>query len=97
MKITIEVDENCIEEEVVIRCNKISDTVSQIQRSVSELVSSGAKITLYKDKKAYYIPMQEILFFESDGNLICAHTAEDSFVAKYKLYELEKISLLRVS
>ena len=91
MKITVELDENCIEEEVVIRCKELNDTVSQIQKSITDIASQDTKITLYRDKTEYYIPLKDILFFESDGNIICAHTVEKTFITKYKLYELEKM------
>ncbi|MCR5738171.1 MAG: LytTR family transcriptional regulator [Eubacterium sp.] len=91
MKITVELDENCIEEEVVIKCKELNDSVNQIQRAITEIASQESKITLYRDKTEYYIPIKDILFFESDGDIICAHTKEKTFISKHKLYELEQI------
>ncbi|MCR5736277.1 MAG: LytTR family transcriptional regulator [Eubacterium sp.] len=91
MKITVELDENCIEEEVVIRCKELNDSVNQIQRAITEITRQESTITLYRDKTEYYIPIKDILFFESDGDIICAHTKETTFITKYKLYELEKM------
>lgn len=34
MKITIEMDENCIEEEVVIRCREMNEDILKIQKGV---------------------------------------------------------------
>lgn len=91
MKITVEINENCIEDEVVIRCSEINETVSRIQKAVADVTKKDAKIKLTKGNKEYYIPIDEILFFESADNVICAHTVADIFMTKYKLYELEQI------
>lgn len=91
MKITVEINENCIEDEVVIRCREINETVSRIQKAVTDVSRKDAKIKLTKENKEYYISIDEILFFESDEEGISAHTVEDIFLTKYKLYELEQI------
>lgn len=91
MKITVEISENFIEDEVVIRCREYSDMVNRIQRAVGDVTTKETKMELFQDNKEFYIPIEEILFFESDGDVICAHTPSDIFVAKHKLYELEQI------
>ncbi|MFQ9514633.1 MAG: LytTR family DNA-binding domain-containing protein [Eubacterium sp.] len=91
MKITVEINENCIEDEVVIRCHEVNDMVNRIQRAVSDITKKETKIRLIKGNKEYYISIDDILFFESDDSIICAHTISDIFVTKYKLYELEQI------
>lgn len=43
---------------------------------------------------------EDILFFETDGGMIYAHTVDDVFQTKYKLYELEELlprTFLRIS
>lgn len=91
MKITVEISENCIEDEVVIRCHEINDMVNKIQKAVAEVTTKETKIELFQNNKEFYIPIEDILFFESDGDVICAHTPSEIFVTKYKLYELEQI------
>lgn len=91
MKITVEVNENCIEEEIIIRCREMNETISNIQKAVADVTKQDVKIRLTKENKEYYISIDEILFFESDDSGICAHTASDIFVTKYKLYELEQL------
>lgn len=91
MKITVEIDNNYIEDEVVIRCREINDTVNQIQRAISDVTTKDNKMELFQENKEFYIPMEDILFFESDGDVICAHTLSDMFTTKYKLYELERM------
>lgn len=44
MKVKIEVDENFIEEEVVIRCNALSAQVQAIQKAVGEIYQTKYKL-----------------------------------------------------
>ncbi len=99
MKIRIEMVEPG-EEEIILRVSELNETVGRIQKSVSEITSGKSALTLYKNDTQYYIELNQILFFETTGNSICAHTAKDFFTSKNKLYELEEIlpsSFMRVS
>lgn len=91
MKIRIEIDESLREEEVIIRSRALDERVQSIQAAVDDAVSSRRKMTFYKGETEYYLPLSEMLFFETDGNEIYAHTAGDSYRIKYRLYELEEI------
>lgn len=48
MKIKIEIDESLQEDEVLIRCRGLTDEVTQIQKSVSDVVNAGQKYVFYK-------------------------------------------------
>lgn len=91
MKITVEIDENYIEDEVVIRCREVNDMVNRIHKAVSDITKKETKLSLIKENKEFYISIEDILFFESDDSIICAHTVSDIYMTKYKLYELEQI------
>lgn len=91
MKITVEINENIIEDEVLIRCREYGEMVTKIQKAVADVTTKETKMELYQNNKEFYIPIEDILFFESDGDVICAHTSNDIFVTKYKLYELERL------
>lgn len=91
MKIRIEIDDNLIEDEVVIRCSNLTDQIASVQRAVSDVVNASRKFTFYKDSTEYYLELDEILFFETGDNGISAHTRDDIYQTKYKLYELEDI------
>lgn len=91
MKIQIEIDENIIEDEILIRCHSISDTISKIQKAINDISSSAQKFVFYKGNTEYYLPLDEILFFETESGQINAHTKTDIYQTKYKLYELEDI------
>jgi DNA-binding LytR/AlgR family response regulator len=90
MKIRIEVDPSIIEEEVIIKCNELNDDVKEIQAELNELLADKSQIVFYRDDQEYYISLHDILFFETDSSGVTAHTVDNIYTVKYKLYELEK-------
>lgn len=91
MKIRIEIEENLTEDEVIIHCSDLTEEVAKIQKAVSEVINASQKFVFYKGATEYYLALDEILFFETDENGISAHTKDDIYQTKYKLYELEDI------
>lgn len=91
MKIKIEIDEGLQEDEVLIRCRGLTDEVAQIQKSVSDVVNAGQKYVFYKGTTEYYLQLDDILFFQTEGDVIHAHTKDDIYETKYKLYQLEEM------
>lgn len=91
MKVVINVDENCIEDEVVITCRRLDENIMNIQKNINNLNNQSLTLELMKEGKEFYIDVQEILFFETDNDTVMAHTANDIFITKNRLYELEKI------
>ena len=91
MKIKIEVDESINENEIIVRCKELNDEISQVQKALNEIVSKSNQIIFYKGDTEYFFSLDNILFFETEGNSINAHTATDVFIVKYKLYELEEV------
>lgn len=91
MKIRIEIEDSLEEEETVIRCRDISSEVLAVQKALASVLGRSQTFVLYREDREYYIPLEEILFFETSGDGICAHTADQIFQTKYKLYELEEM------
>ncbi len=91
MKIRIELDDNLTEDEVIIRCSSLTKEVQDVQRTVSDMITEKRNFVFYKEDTEYYLPLETILFFETEEKGICAHTVEDVFFTKYRLYELEEI------
>ena len=91
MKIHIEIDETIKEEEVVIRCNSFDENVQNIQKVLNSLDISARQLSVFKHDTEYFLSLKDIIFFETSGNIVVAHTANDMFETKYKLYELEDI------
>jgi len=100
MKVKIEIDSALEETEVIIRCNRLDNSVINLQDSIMEQGGGRRCISLHKGETAYYVPMEEIYFFETEGKQIQAHTADNVFETLYKLYELEEMlpaGFMRVS
>jgi DNA-binding LytR/AlgR family response regulator len=91
VRIRIEVVDDLTEDEVLIRCSRVNDTVNKIHHFILEQSQSGSKLIFYKQNQEFYILLEEVLFFETDGEQVYAHTKNDSYRIKYRLYELEEI------
>lgn len=97
MKVRIEFEPELEENEILIRCKKLDETTQKIQQSIADIIAAESCWTFYKtDQKKgdtpteYFLPLEQILFFETSQSGISAHTAEDMYETKYKLYELEE-------
>ena len=90
MKIRIEVDNKINEDEVIIRCSELNEDVKNIQIMFNDMMLHKKRIIFYRGDTEYYLSLEEILFFETEENGICAHTIDNIYNVKYKLYELEE-------
>lgn len=87
-------------EEVIIRCRQITPQIEQIARQFDQADQQRHGPTYFKGDKQFYLSLDEILFFEADDERVFAHTANDSFETRMRLYELEAIlpgSFVRIS
>ncbi len=89
MKVRIEIDKTLVEDEVIIQCRQLNDPIQNIQRFIVREDSSPECMMLKKGMTHYYIPLKDILFFETSEREIKAHTAESIFMTDLRLYELE--------
>lgn len=90
MKIRLELDGSITEDEVVIRCRTLSGEVQMMQKTLADLAARNQRFVFYKGDKEYYLPLEDILFFETEGKVIFAHTGDEMYQVKYRLYELEE-------
>lgn len=100
MKVKIEIVEGLEEEEVVIRCENLNDSVISLQNYLSKQNNGKRCLLLVDGGTDFFIPMEDIYFFETEGREIRAHTADKIFSCGYKLYELEEMlpgSFMRIS
>lgn len=91
MKIKIEIDDNLTEEEIVIRCRTLNEDVLSIQKNISEAINTRMQLNVIKGDAEYYITLEEILFFETDGSMVAVHTKGQIYETKLRLYELEEM------
>lgn len=91
MKIRIEISPEVTEQEVVIICNRIDESVTSLQNVLLNIGDTRHKFSFCKDETEFILNADDVLFFETADNAVWAHTANDQFEAKYKLYELEQL------
>ncbi len=89
MKVQIECDSGAEELQVLIRCRELDDQVKEIQQALSIIGKYRQQFVFYKGDTEFYMPLNEVLFMETDGNAIQVHTRDDIYQTRYKLYELE--------
>lgn len=100
MKVKIEIEEGLKEAEVIIRCGALNDAVVSLQNYISKQNDGKRYLSLTSGETEYYIPLEDIYFFETEGREIRAHTADRLFFCGYRLYELEELlpgSFMRIS
>lgn len=89
MKFRIEIEDGLKEEEIIIRCSGINQEIQRIQKAISDSITQ--QLLVYQGNTEFYLAPEEILFFETEGATVNAHTVENQYQVKYKLYELEKL------
>lgn len=100
MKVQIEIDESLPEEEVIIRCRQVDERILKLQTAVLQASAREIYLTLKKGETSYFVSLSQILFFETEGKTVQAHTASMLYQTEYKLYELEELlpgSFMRIS
>lgn len=100
MKIVLEISDAIQEDEIIFRCKNMTDDLLEIQRLIQDSMSKKKEIAVYSHDNEYFLSLNEVLFFETSGRTIIAHTKDKSYTVKYKLYELECIlpdSFVKVS
>ena len=100
MKVKIEIQDNLTEDEVIIRCARINESVLKLQSIMEEIESNTKSLVLTRGETDYFVPQEQILFFETEGKFVSAHTVDKMYETQYRLYELEEIlpgSFMRIS
>lgn len=87
MKIKIELDDSLDDVEVVIRASQLSAQLEEIRQLLTQ--HNRPPLIFYKGANEYFLDLKDMLFFETDGDKIFGHTADNAYEVKLKLYELE--------
>ncbi len=53
MKVIVNVDENCIEEQVIINCHELNENIINIQKTISAMENQSLKLSLNRVKKNF--------------------------------------------
>ena len=86
MKIRIEPTD--LDEEIVIRCKSPETKGEMLREAVLNAVRSTWELLLYLGTTEYYVPRDDVMFFETSDGKVYAHTAERMLRCEHKLFEL---------
>ncbi|QIL50172.1 LytTR family transcriptional regulator [Weissella coleopterorum] len=89
MKITLEIDPSLTAPEVIIRAPAASAEVNALKEQLSTGNQPVKQITLYQHQTKFELPLDQIIFFETDERQVWAHTVKQSFATHQRLYTLE--------
>ncbi len=87
MKITIQDCPPEEEEEIIIRCRSLDDSLLQM---IYSLRAGRVKLTVSKGDRIFQVQPSDIFYFEAVDNRVFAYMEKEVFDTKSKLYELEK-------
>lgn len=90
MKIRIEIDEQQ-PEEIVIHCHRQDETVNRLLAAIGQVEGVPRELCLHVGNVEYYVSPDDILFFETDGGKVYAHTRERMLETEHRLFELEQM------
>ena len=86
MKITIVPPDPGQEDEVIIRCAQLDDSVMKL---ISALKANTQRLTAYDEQGITMLPPSDIFYFESVDNRVFAYCEKNVYEIRKKLYELE--------
>lgn len=89
MRIRTELTDSPDEEEIVIRCRERTERTLQLEEAIECALRGENELMLTVGATEYYVPKNRILFFESSNGKVYAQTADKTYVAPYRLCELE--------
>lgn len=87
MKIIIEQIGPEEEEQILIRCRSVDDSIVALAR---ELEGRREKLTVRDGERILQIETSEIYYFEAVDNRVFIYAKEKVYESKWKLYELEE-------
>lgn len=90
MKINIELQVDIEETSITIVTKEYNSDIKEIEKYLKSL-QQLQEIKGYLLDKECYLVLKDVLFFETEGRDIVAHTKDHGYVVKYKLYELEQL------
>lgn len=99
VKLTVEYVSESEPEEIVWRTHAKNDD-PRLREQLLRLISDNNDLALTLGDTEYYVPIRDILFFETADGKITAHTAKKMYYTSCKLYELEGLlppSFIRAS
>lgn len=90
MKVQVEIVEEQKEPTIVIQCQQIDESILQLQSLIQKALAKAPNISFFQEGKEFYLSLNKILFFETDETIVYAHTTDQVYKVRERLYELEQ-------
>lgn len=87
MKISININENITDTEIVINSSSLTP---EIEKIIATLRILDQQIMVVKNDESYILDVAKIVYIESVDRKTFVYTEEDYFESKLKLYEIEQ-------
>ncbi len=87
MKISININENSSDTEIVINCSALTP---ETERIIAALRMLDSQMTVTKDGEVYILDVTKIVYVESVDRKTFVYTEGDCFESRLKLYEMEQ-------
>ncbi len=87
MKISININENSSDTEIVINCSALTP---ETERIIAALRMLDSQMTVTKNGEVYILDVAKIVYVESVDRKTFVYTEGDCFESRLKLYEMEQ-------
>lgn len=87
MKISIDVNENLTDTEVIISCRKLTPDIEKLLATIRVL---NQQMMAVKEGETYILDVAGIVYIESVDRKTFVYTEKDCYESKLKLYEMEQ-------
>ena len=87
MKLTIDKNELYLDPEIIVKCKEIDDLLQDI---ISYIGVADKKMIGEVDGELFFIPLNNILYFESVDKIVYIYTDKQVYRSSAKLYVLEE-------
>ncbi len=89
MKLKLEIlSDTESEEEIIIRCRSMDERMIRAQSMLSALFDKPEELALMRGNVECFVPLADILFFETAGSHVSAHTKDAMYDTALTLTEL---------
>ena len=87
MKISINIDHELVDTEIVINCSRFT---AEIEDIVSALRMADNQLTVTRDGETYILDISKIAYIEAVERKTFVYTEKDCYESKMKLYEMDE-------
>lgn len=87
MKISIDINENVTDTEVIISCRKLTPEIEKLLATIRVL---NQQMMAVKDGETYILDVAGIVYIESVDRKTFVYTEKDCYESKLRLYEMEQ-------